>query len=334
MIPKNKEIVNMQRLYSQKKTRLDTLSSVGSPLYNLKVFFTKYKFLNLLVLPGLIYFIVFRYLPFYGIVIAFKNYNGMGGVAGIINSPWIGFSNFIKFFSGEYFLRLLGNSLIISAYELVFGFPLPIILALILNEIYNQRFKRIVQTVTYLPHFLSWVVIAGLIITLLAKDGPVNEILYFLGLKKIGFLTSTKFFRGVIVSSQIWQSLGWNSILFLAAIASIPSEMYESAIVEGASRWQRAIYITLPSMFFVITIMLILFIGSSIDSNFDQIVNLYSPAVYSVGDVFDTFVFRRGIQGSEFSYSATVGLFKSVANFILVYGSNKLAKQFGQEGIW
>lgn len=324
----------MQRLDYQKKTGSDTLSAVRSPLYNLKVFFIKYKFLNLLVLPGLIYFIVFRYLPFYGVIIAFKNYNGMGGVAGIINSPWIGFDNFIKFFSGEYFPRLLGNSLIISAYELVFGFPVPIILALVLNEIYNQRFKRIIQTVTYLPHFLSWVVIAGLIITLLAKDGPVNEILYFLGFKKIGFLTSTKFFRSIIVSSQIWQSLGWNSILFLAAIASIPSEMYESAIVEGANRWQRAIYITLPSMYFVITIMLILFIGSSIDSNFDQLVNLLSPAVYSVGDVFDTFVFRRGIQGSEFSYSAAVGLFKSVANFILVYGSNKIVKQFGQEGIW
>ena len=324
----------MQRLYYQRKTGFDTLRPAGSLLHNLKVFFVKYKFLNLLVLPGLVYFIVFRYLPFYGIVIAFKDYNGMGGVAGIINSPWIGFDNFIKFFSGEYFLRLLGNTLIISAYELVFGFPLPVILALILNEIYNQRFKRVVQTITYLPHFLSWVVIAGLILTIFAKDGPVNELLSVFGFNKIGFLNNTGFFRGIIVSSQIWQTLGWNSILFLAAISGIPSEMYESAIVEGANRWQRAIYITIPSMYFVITIMLILFIGTSIDSNFDQIINLYSPAVYSVGDVFDTFVFRRGIQGAEFSYSAAVGLFKSVANFILVYGSNKIVKQLGQEGIW
>lgn len=303
-------------------------------LLNIKNFLVKYKFLNLLVLPGVIYFLIFKYLPIYGIIIAFKDYNGLGGISGIFDSKWIGFQNFINFFNSIYFWRILRNTLLISTYKLICGFPAPIIFALLLNELYNQKFKRIVQTVSYLPHFLSWVVIAGLVNVMLSIDGPINQVVNLMGFEKIAFLTNNSDFRSILVISQIWSSIGWDSIIFLAAISGIPSELYEAAITEGANRWQRAIYITLPSLYFVITILLILSIGSMIEQNFDQIFNLYSPSVYETSDVIDTFVYRRGIIGSEFSYTAAVGLFKSITSLILILGSNKVVKLLGQEGIW
>jgi putative aldouronate transport system permease protein len=297
-------------------------------------FILKYKFYHLLVLPGVLYYLIFHYLPIYGLVIAFKDYNGMGGVAGIFSSKWVGFQHFNSFFNSSYFWRLLINTLLISFYRLLFEFPAPIILALLMNEVSSTRFKRIVQTVSYLPHFLSWVVIAGLVTMLLSSDGLFNQFLSFAGVEPINFLSDTQYFRSVLVVSSIWQSIGWGTIVYLAAMVSVPSDLYEAAVMEGANRWQRAIHITLPAIQFVIIILFILRLGKIIDENFEQIINLYNPAVYNVADVFDTFVYRRGIVNGDFSYSAAVGLFKSVASFILVMVANKIVKMMGKEGIW
>jgi len=315
-------------------TKNAALDHKNNRIYALKILLIKYKFIHLLVLPGIIQIIIFQYIPIGGLIVAFKNYKGIGGVAGILNSEWVGFKHFIDFFSGEYFWRLLGNTLIISVYRLIFGFPAPIILALLLNEIHNQKFKKIVQTITYLPHFLSWVVISGLVMALLSADGPVNQFISMLGMNNISFLSNSKYFRSVLVTSSIWKETGWGAIVYLAAISGIPNELYESATVEGASRWQKTIYITIPSITFIIVILFILRVGSVIDQNFEQIFNLYNPAVYRVADVFETFVYRRGLDRAEFSYAAAVGIFKSVTSLVLVVVTNKAAKKVGQEGIW
>jgi putative aldouronate transport system permease protein len=302
---------------------------------NFKRFFWKYKFFHLLVLPGVAYYAIFHYLPMVGLIIAFNDYTGMGGVHGIITAPWVGFKNFVDLFHSLFFWRLLRNSLILSGLRLIFGFPAPILLALLLNEIRLRRFQKVVQTITYLPHFLSWVVIAGLVSMLLTSTGPVNSALgAIFHIQPILFLSDPRYFRGVLVSSGIWQGIGWNSIIYFAAIAGVPQEQYEVAIVERATRFQRAWYITLPWLSFVIVILLVLSIGSIIESDFEQIFNLYNPAVYDVSDVFDTYVYRRGLRDKDFSYATAVGLFKSVVSFGLVMVANRAAKGLGQEGLW
>ncbi len=306
----------------------------ASGLDKIKTFLIRYKFLNLLLLPGLLYFLIFHYLPLYGLIIAFKDYNGMGGFQGILNSPWVGFTHFQNFFGSYYFWRLLNNTLVISLYRLIWAFPAPIILALLINEITSSKIKRAIQTITYMPHFLSWVVISGLMVMMLNTSGPVNAIITGFGGQPISFLSDSRFFRSVLIGSSIWQGIGWGSIVYLAAIAGVPAELYESAIIDGANRWQRALHITLPSISFVIVILLILRVGQIINENFEQIFNLYSPAVYEVADVFDTFVYRKGIMNSDFAYSTAVGLFKSVTSLVLVLLTNKIAKMLGREGLW
>ncbi len=298
-------------------------------------FFWKYKFFHLLVLPGIAYYLIFHYLPMIGLLIAFNDYNGMGGVRGMVVAPWVGFRNFIDLFQSIFFWRLLKNSLILSGLRLLFGFPAPILLALLLSEIRFRKFQRVVQTITYLPHFLSWVVIAGLLTMLLGSAGPVNSALAALfHIQPIMFLSDPRYFRGALISSGVWQSIGWNSIIYFAAISGVPQEQYEVAVVEGATRLQRTWYVTLPWLRFVIVILLVLSIGSIIESDFEQIFNLYHPAVYEVSDVFDTYVYRRGLKDRDFSYATAVGLFKSVASFIFVLGANRVAKGLGQEGLW
>jgi putative aldouronate transport system permease protein len=295
----------------------------------------KYKYYYLLLLPGILYFVIFQYLPMIGIVVAFKNYKGMGGIPGLFSSPWVGFRNFQNFFGSYYFWRLLKNTLLISSYRLIFGFPAPIILALLLNEIYHAKFKRIVQTISYLPHFISWVVISGIMIALLSPDtGPINALIKSLGFEPISFLSDSRFFRSTLIASSIWRGVGWGTIIYLAAISNIPQEQYEAAYMDGATRLQMMRYVTLPSLYFLIGIFLILRIGKIINENFEQIFNLYSPGVYDVSDVFETFVYRRGILQSDFSYAAAVGVFRSLTSLVLVYGTNKLAKKLGHEGLW
>lgn len=299
-----------------------------------KDFIIRYKWLHLLALPGVLYFLIFKYLPMYGITMAFTNYKGAGGIWGILTSNFVGFKQFERFFSSIYFGRLMRNTLLISTYRLIFSFPMPILLAVLINEVSSTKFKRTVQTISYLPHFLSWVVVSGLLMTLLSTSGPINELIAAMGGKRIYFLSDTRYFRSILVISDIWKGVGWGSIIYLAAITGIDPQIYEAAAIDGASRWQRIIRITVPSIKETIAVMLILQVGKILNENFEQIFNLYNPSVYEVADVFETYVYRIGLVQQQYSYSAAVGLFKSVVSLILVLISNRAAKKLGSEGLW
>ena len=299
-------------------------------------FIWKYRWLHLFALLPIVYFIIFKYVPLLGLVAAFKNFKGFGGMAGILSAPNIGFKNFEMFFSSVYFGRLMRNTLILSFYRLIFSFPAPIILALLLNEIHSNAFKRTVQTITYMPHFISWVVAAGLVKAIFSPTrGPINAILSgVFGIEPIYFVSENAYFRGLLIVTDIWKEIGWGAIVYLAAITGIDPTMYEAATLDGATRWQRMWYITLPSISSIVAVMFILQVGKILDQNFDQIMNLYNPAVYEVSDVIDTYVYRTGLLQGKYSFSTAVGLFKSVVSIIMVFLSNKVAKKLGTSGIW
>ena len=268
----------------------------------------------------------------YGVVMAFKDFRVLKG---ILHSPWVGFDNFEKLFNTPWFSRILKNTLIISALRILFGFPAPIILALLLNEIRHQRYKKIVQSVSYLPHFLSWVILGGIFRQLLSPSyGAVNAVLNAFGIKSIYFLAEAAYFRGILIITGLWKDVGWSSILYLAAISSIDAEQYESAHLDGANRFQQAIHITVPSIMHVITILFILNLGGILDAGFDQIFNLYNPRVYVVADIIDTYVYRVGIIGFQYSFSVAVGLFKNVIGFALIISANLITRKFSEYGLW
>jgi len=289
----------------------------------------------LLLLPGLLYLIIFHYIPMFGIIISFKEYQPFMGVEGIFTSEWVGLKHFQKFFNSYYFWDILGNTLAISLLKFIFGFPAPIIFALLLNEVRNKKFMKTVQTISYLPHFLSWVVVSGLLVTLLSTDnGLINIIREAMGKESIMFLGDPKYFRQVLVISDIWKGIGWGSIVYLAAISGVDQEMYEAAYIDGANRWRRIWHITLPSISHIVVIMLIFSVGGLLNAGFEQIFLLYSPAVYSVADIIDTFVYREGLQSNNYSYATAVGLFKSLVSMFLLLLTNFIAKRLDQEGIW
>ena len=296
--------------------------------------YKKHLALVILFVPTIVYFVIFKYIPMAGLTMAFKDYKiGLG----IANSPWVGLDNFSFAFSTVTFTRAFTNTVIISLLKIVTGFPAPIILALLLNEIRHLRFKRAIQTVSYLPHFLSWVIVAGLFAQLLSPTtGVVNYILktYFGVEKSIYFLGSNDWFRGTLIITDIWKDVGWGSILYIASIAGIDPTMYEAAVVDGANRFQRLRYITLPSLMPTITIMLILRVGNVMVAGFDQIFNLYNPAVYKTADIIDTFVYRYGIGQMKYSLSTAVGLFQNLIGFVLVVLSNFTANRINGSGIW
>lgn len=282
----------------------------------------------LMFLPGFAFILLFSYGPMYGLVLAFKDFNiGLG----IWDSPWVGWKHFRAFLSNASSLRVLGNTLRISLLHLVFGFPAPIILALLLNELKPGFFKRAAQTISYLPHFISWIVVAGILSNLLSPGtGMVNEVIKMLGGKPVYFLADVRWFRTVLVVSNIWKGIGWGSVVYLAALCSIPPEQYESAMIDGANRLQRIRYITLPSMKGIISIMLLMQAGSLMNAGFDQVFNLYNPSVYAVGDIIDTYVYRMGIGQMMYSFNTAVGLFKSTVNFILVMTVNFVTKRINE----
>ncbi|MBR3099066.1 MAG: sugar ABC transporter permease [Clostridia bacterium] len=296
--------------------------------------YRKHIALALMFLPVVVYFIVFKYVPMSGIVIAFKDYKISKGIFG---SAWCGLDNFTKAFRTSTFTRSVRNTLVISGLKLLFGFPAPILLALMLNEVTHARFKKGVQTVTYLPHFLSWVVLAGMFQQLLSpNNGAVNYILKTVfGVKdSIYFLGDNRYFRGTLIVTDIWKNVGWSSILYLATIAGIDPALYEAATVDGATRFQCTRYITLPSLASTIVVMLILNVGSVMDAGFDQIFNLYNSAVYEAGDIIDTYVYRYGLGDMKYALATAVGLFKNVIAFVLVVGTNLAAKRISGSGIW
>jgi len=295
----------------------------------------KYSFLYLLALPGILYFLIFHYLPMLGIVIAFKDISPYNAVHDVFNGDWVGFKQFERFFSSYFFWNVLGNTMAISGLKLLWGFPTPIILALLINEVRHTRFKRIVQTISYMPYFLSIVVVAGLITNLLSTSvGPINGLISELGGTPISFLTRPDYFRSILVTSHVWQTAGWGTILYLAAMSNISPDLYEAAALDGANRWQQARFITLPSITFVIIILLIFAVGNLLNAGFEQILLLYSPGVYSVADIIDTYVYRVGLIGQEYSFAAAVGLFKSMLALVLLLAANYVAKLLGETGIW
>lgn len=292
----------------------------------------KYGFYYAMLAPALACFLLFNYVPMYGVIMAFKNYRFIDGILG---SPWIGMENFEQLFHDMFFWRILRNTLIISGLHILFGFPAPIVLALLFNELRSSRFKKIVQTISYLPHFMSWVILSGIMIELLSPSrGALNYMITLFGGKPIHFLANSDTFVGVLVASHLWQTVGWGSIIYLAAIAGINQDQYESATIDGANRFHQMRYITLPSLVPVMTVLFILNIGGVMNAGFDQIFNLYNPAVYSVADIIDTYVYRIGLIDTKYGFSTAVGLFKNAVALVLVVGTNYIVRRFNEYGIW
>lgn len=286
----------------------------------------QHRTLLLMLTPGLIYFFVFHYVPMYGATLAFKDFKM---IEGILGSPWVGFQHFEKAFSDPYFFKVLRNTVIISFYKLIFGFPVPILFALLLNEITNLRFKKLVQTVSYLPHFISWIILAGIFISVFSLEGPVNLVMKLFGGDPILFMADERYFRTVLIVTSIFQGFGWGSIIYFAALSSIDPQLYEAAIIDGAGKFKRIVYITIPLLVPVISIMLILSMAGILDAGFDQIFNMYNPKVYEVSDILDTYVYRKGLIEMSYSYSTAVGLFKSAVALVMIVAVNRIVKVMG-----
>lgn len=291
----------------------------------------KSRYLYILLLPTVLFYVLFQYFPMYGVLLAFKEYHIREG---ILRSPWIGMSNFEELVKQSEFWRAFRNTIIISVGRIALEFPAAIALALLINEVVRQKLKKFYQTVYTFPHFISWVIVSGIMFNFLSNDGVLNQICAALGFGKQTFLTDPGLFRPIIFLSNIWKEVGWSAIIYLAAIAGINPELYEAARVDGAGRWQQLRAITWPSIRGTAAILLILAVGNAMNGGFDQIFNLYNPGVYATGDIIDTYVYRAAFSdGSSFGVTTAVGLFKAVLNFALLYGANYMVKKLGGEGL-
>lgn len=289
------------------------------------------KYIYIMLVPVVAYYVLFYYVPMYGLQIAFKDYSPGLGMWG---SDWVGFRYFNDFFNSYYFWRLLRNTLLLSFYELLFGFPASIILALLLNELRSSRLKRFVQTVTYMPHFISLVVVAGMLVDFLARDGLINNMLSWFGAEPVAFLRESGWFRTIFISSNVWQSVGWGSIIYLSAMSGIDPSLYEATRVDGASRWRQMVSVTLPGIMPTVVILLILQIGHFMSVGTDKILLLYNSSTYETADVIGTFVYRKGILESNFSYSSAVGLFNALINFTLLVLANAISRRTSENKLW
>ena len=285
----------------------------------------------LMLAPVLAYFLVFQYVPMIGAVIAFKDFNPATGIQG---SPWVGLDWFRQFFDSLFVGRVIANTILINVYDVLLGFPAPIVLALLLNELTGTRFRQFVQTVTYLPHFISVVVVSGMLLDFLARDGVVGQIVASLGGTPQAVMSDPDWFRTVYVGSEIWQSVGWGSIIYLAALAGINPTLYEAARIDGANRWQRLRHITLPGLLPIIATLLVLRLGQLMTVGFEKIILLYNPATYETADVISTYVYRHGILDANYSYAAAVGLFNSAVAMVLLVVANKLSRRWSGTSIW
>lgn len=291
----------------------------------------KYRWLYFLLIPGILFFAIFKYVPMFGLRIAFMDYNQYNPA----KSEWVWFEQFIKLFSRQSFLPVLRNTVVISLLKLIIGFPIPVILALMMNEMRNMKFKKISQTLLYLPHFISWVILAGIIMTLLDPDnGLITQWIYNLKGQKVMVMTSTKWFVPMLIVTDIYKGMGWGTILYFAAISGIDPQLYEAASIDGAGKWKQMLNITLPSIVPTIVVCFIMNCGNILNAGFDQIFMLYSSHVYDVADIIDTYVYRMGIINSDYSFSTAAGMFKSVVAFILIVIVNNIAKKTGNEGLY
>ncbi|MFB5760894.1 ABC transporter permease [Paenibacillus medicaginis] len=290
----------------------------------------KHWMLYVMIMPGILFYIVFKYVPLAGSIIAFQDYQIFKG---ILNSPWVGLDNFKFIFTYQDFYHVLRNTALIALYQLAIGFPAPILLALLFNEVRLMLAKRVLQSLFYLPHFLSWVVVGGIVFEVLATGGIVNTVRGWFGFEPVLYMQQERYFRSIVVISSIWKEVGWGTIIYLAALSGIDPTQYEAAVVDGANRWKQTLYITLPALFPTALILFLLNIGNFLELGFDQIYNLLTPMTYSVGDIIETYVYRSGVLQGQYSVTTAIGVFQSVIGFILLWIFNRLAKKSG-EGLW
>lgn len=289
------------------------------------------KYLYLLILPVIAYYLIFCYAPMYGIIISFKDFSPMKGILG---SQWVGFRYFQQFFTSIYAFRTIKNTLLLSLYSLLWGFPAPIILALLLNEVKNMVFKKTVQTITYLPHFISLIVVCGLIVDFTQQQGFINNIIAFFGGQRVSLMQQPEWFRTIYISTGIWQSVGWNSIIYLAALAGVDQQLYEAASIDGAGRWKQTLHITLPGIAPTIIILLIMDIGHLMSVGYEKVILLYNPLTYSTADIISSFVYRMGLQQFNYGYATAVGLFNSIVNLLLLVAANTISRKVSETSLW
>ena len=291
----------------------------------------RHKYIYLMLLPVVLYYAIFHYTPMYGMIIAFKNYSFGRGILG---SPWVGFENFQMYFKSYYFFRLINNTLTINVMNILIGFPFPIIFALLLNELRKEKFKKAVQTLTYLPHFISLTVLCGIILDFFATGGVINDLIEAVGGNRISFFTIKEYFKPIYIGTDIWQGFGWGSIIYLAALAGIDPTLYEAAIIDGAGRFKQAIHVTIPGILPTVIIMFILKFGHMMSLGSQKILLLYNPAIYETSDVISTFVYRQGLQGAQYSYSTAVDLVSAVINVILLLSINAFSRKVSETSLW
>lgn len=291
----------------------------------------KHYALYILLIPIVLYYIIWCYLPMYGIQIAFKDFSPKKGISG---SDWVGLQNFFNFFNGAYAWRVIRNTLLISFYTLIVGFPLPIVFALCLNEIRNKAFKRTIQTVTYMPYFISLVVLCGILVDFCATTGIFGEMQRWMGKEAVNLLGDAKYFRTIYVLSEVWQKLGWDSIIFLSALSAINTELFEAAKIDGAGRFKQIWHVSIPAIMPTIAILLVLRVGGMMSVGYEKIILLYSGLTYETADVISSFVYRKGLVENDFGYSTAVGLFNSIVNLILVVTANKVSNKLTETSLW
>jgi len=326
----------LQLLFIKRVTLVTTIGSKHSISQKksprLFVSFVQYKWLYLMFLPVLLYYIIFKYAPMFGLIIAFKDYNLFEG---IVQSPWVGFKHFTNFFHSMYFGRVVRNTIGISLLDILVNFPAPIILALLLNEVTQVKFKRTVQTISYLPHFISTVIIAGMLVGFLSPStGLINNIIVLFGGEPIYFLAEAKYFWGIFTLMNMWKSIGWGSIIYLATLLNIDPTLYEASVVDGAGRLRQAWHITLPGIMPTIVVLLIMKIGNLLEVSYESIILLYNSQLYETADVISTFVYRRGLIDADYSFASAVGLLQSVLAMILVIAANKFSKSVSDNSLW
>lgn len=303
----------------------------SSFFYRVKKDWMRNRLLYLMIIPVLIFFILFHYKPMYGAIIAFKDYTPALGIA---ESPWVGWDNFTRFFSSVYFGRLIRNTILLSFYSLLFGFPAPIILALLLNEVKNKKFKGLTQTVTYLPHFISMIVVTGMLVDFSMTSGLFNDIIELFGGERSPLLQNPDLYRTIYVASGIWQEIGWGSIIYLSALSGVDSQLYEAAQIDGAGKWKQLIHVTLPGIAPTIIIMFILKMGTLMNMGYEKTILLYNPATYETADIISSYIYRIGLLEQDWSYSTAIGLFNSVINLGLLLITNKIARKCGETSLW
>ncbi len=289
------------------------------------------RYLWLIALPGILWYAIFTYGPMYGLVIAFEQYSPARGILG---GPWVGFQWFLQFFNSQFCWQLIRNTLLLSIYSLIFSFPAPILLAILLNEVKCGWFKKAAQTISYLPHFISTVIVVGMVVNFLAVDGPVNALIQMSGAEPVNFMAKPEWFRTIYIASGIWQGIGWNSIIYLAAISGIDSQLYEAATVDGASRLRQIWSVTIPGILPTITILLIMNVGNILSVGYEKIILMYNSATYETADVINTYVYRRGIGIGDFSFGAAVGMFQSVVNLIVILAANTVSRKVSETSLW